>query len=280
MIYGDLRSSYSPQGREYVTRWNPQTVPLVSSGSPLAGLGGSQSPLAAALLGAPVGAIGGGLPGTGTGYGGKLGAIGSALGLATGTPLGAVGNAIGTGFDVRNANNALDTTRQANSHLTAPSLGLGAYASGFLNNATFGMLGTPVGDSMIESAVTGVSMPGVPNQAPEPDAIAAAQAGGGGGGGYSDNGGGSGFDGGAGGYGAGGSDGPGGGFGGEGNGGNAWAKGGHVTKDRLIGPDPIGPDDGYGQLDHGEYVVKASDVKRLGGPNATRKKLAELLARK
>lgn len=43
-----------------------------------------------------------------------------------------------------------------------------------------------------------------------------------------------------------------------------WAKGGKVTKDKLIGKDPKGPDDGYGALDHGEYVIKASVAKSLG----------------
>lgn len=43
-----------------------------------------------------------------------------------------------------------------------------------------------------------------------------------------------------------------------------WSKGGKVTKDKLIGKDPKGPDDGYGALDDGEYVIKASVVKSLG----------------
>ena len=46
--------------------------------------------------------------------------------------------------------------------------------------------------------------------------------------------------------------------------GPGWAKGGKVTKDKLIGKDPKGPDDGYGALDDGEYVIKASVVKSLG----------------
>lgn len=46
--------------------------------------------------------------------------------------------------------------------------------------------------------------------------------------------------------------------------GPGWAKGGKVTKDKLVGKDPKGPDDGYGALDDGEYVIKASVVKSLG----------------
>lgn len=302
MIYGDIRSSFSPKGREYVTRWNPQSVPVVSGGSPVSGLGGSDSPLASALMGSPIsqttggrddskdnsgefsatasdstkgsttGAIGspnaasflgGGFPGMGYGYGGKLGAIGSVAGLVSGAPLGLVGNAVGTAFDVRNANNALTTTKENNPHLSAPSLGMKAYGSGFLNNATFGLLGQSVGDSMIESAITDVQTPGVPGYAPDPDEFAAAQGGGGNVGGYTDGGYASPTD-----------------AGNMPSDGNFFNKGGHVTRDRLAGPNPPGPDDGYAALDAGEFVIKASDVKKLGGPDKTRKRLAELLASK
>jgi len=304
MQYGGLRSTYAPTGKEYVTRWNPLAAALAGNplteqpqtGAPKPGEFGSgmasgaesggrddtdksfKDSIEGSVTGQTTGAMGAGTPGLGSGWGGKAGAIGTGLGLASGLGgLGVLGNAVGTAVDVNNANNALGVSRANNPSMSAPNLGFGAWASGMLNNSTFGAFGTPVGDSMVESAINGVSMPGVPNQAPEPDALAAAQAGGYG---YSDNGGGSGFDGGAGGYGAGGNDGPGGGYGGGGNGGNAWANGGYVTKDRLIGPDPVGPDDGYGQLDHGEFVIKASDVKRLGGPDETRKRLAKLLAGK
>jgi len=57
-----------------------------------------------------------------------------------------------------------------------------------------------------------------------------------------------------------------------------YAKGGHVTRDRLHGPNPPGPDDGYAALDAGEYVIRAADVKRMGGPDRTRQMLAKLLA--
>ena len=52
--------------------------------------------------------------------------------------------------------------------------------------------------------------------------------------------------------------------GGDGGGDGGWAKGGRVTKDRLRGPNPKGPDDGYGALDHGEYVITGAAGKRLG----------------
>lgn len=43
-----------------------------------------------------------------------------------------------------------------------------------------------------------------------------------------------------------------------------WANGGYVTKNRLVGRNPEGPDDGYGALQDGEYVIKASSVKKYG----------------
>jgi len=52
---------------------------------------------------------------------------------------------------------------------------------------------------------------------------------------------------------------------GEGGGGpgtGGWAKGGLI--DNLTGPDPAGPDDGYGKLQVGEYVIKKSAVKKYG----------------
>lgn len=68
----------------------------------------------------------------------------------------------------------------------------------------------------------------------------------------------------------GGSGGDGGGDGGGGDGGSGggdgggWANGGMVTKDRLSGPNPAGPDDGYGALDDGEFVLTAEAVKKMG----------------
>ena len=58
------------------------------------------------------------------------------------------------------------------------------------------------------------------------------------------------------------------GFGGDGSAGASvsgtpgWAKGGLV--DRVAGPDPAGPDDGYGKLKVGEYVIKKSSVNKYG----------------
>lgn len=59
-----------------------------------------------------------------------------------------------------------------------------------------------------------------------------------------------------------GSDGSGGGFGG--GSGDGYAKGGKVTKNRLRGPNPKGPDDGYAALDEGEYIINAKAAKRIG----------------
>ena len=46
--------------------------------------------------------------------------------------------------------------------------------------------------------------------------------------------------------------------------GGGYAKGGQVTMDRLQGPNPMGPDDGYGGLDSGEYVINAKSVGKYG----------------
>jgi hypothetical protein len=45
---------------------------------------------------------------------------------------------------------------------------------------------------------------------------------------------------------------------------DGFAKGGKVTKNRLKGPDPKGPDQGYGALLSGEFVIKKSAVKKYG----------------
>lgn len=49
----------------------------------------------------------------------------------------------------------------------------------------------------------------------------------------------------------------------DGSSGVAWAKGGKV--DRVMGPNPKGPDDGYGALKMGEFVVKKSSAKKHMG---------------
>jgi len=43
-----------------------------------------------------------------------------------------------------------------------------------------------------------------------------------------------------------------------------YAKGGRVNKNQLTGPDPQGPDDGYGALQGGEFVVKKAAVRKYG----------------
>jgi hypothetical protein len=50
--------------------------------------------------------------------------------------------------------------------------------------------------------------------------------------------------------------------GGGGDNGGGWAQGGPVTANRLSGPNPAGPDDGYGALDAGEFVIRAPEVAR------------------
>ncbi len=44
----------------------------------------------------------------------------------------------------------------------------------------------------------------------------------------------------------------------------AYAKGGKVTPDRLMGPDPAGPDDGYAALKSGEFVLNEKSAKEIG----------------
>ena len=67
---------------------------------------------------------------------------------------------------------------------------------------------------------------------------------------------------GGGGTGPGGSQGTGGGE--EGDLGSSFAHGGMVTPDRLTGPDPAGPDDGYAALDRGEFVLRQDAAAELG----------------
>jgi len=43
-----------------------------------------------------------------------------------------------------------------------------------------------------------------------------------------------------------------------------YAKGGHVSMQHLQGPNPMGPDDGYGALKMGEYVINDKAVKKYG----------------
>ena len=43
-----------------------------------------------------------------------------------------------------------------------------------------------------------------------------------------------------------------------------YAQGGHVSMMHLQGPNPMGPDDGYGALKDGEYVINDKAVKKYG----------------
>lgn len=44
----------------------------------------------------------------------------------------------------------------------------------------------------------------------------------------------------------------------------AMAKGGKVTRDKLMGPDPAGPDDGFATLKSGEFVLNEKTAKEIG----------------
>lgn len=184
------------------------------------------------------GPTGSGLPGFGfgTNMGRALGGIGFGAGLATGASgLGLLGNLVGTGMDIYSGNQALRASGM-------PTMGPRAYFSGVLNNASFGGLGTPIGDSMIGSAVSPLENTS---------------------GGYGTGGG---ADSAYGGYGEGGSYGQSssdvGGV--TGSGGGFFNQGGMVTADRLGGPNPPGPDDGYAALDVGEHVIRADSARKLG----------------
>lgn len=110
--------------------------------------------------------------------------LGTLASAATGIPgLGFAGTALGTLGDLANANTALSVSNANNPNMNAPALGAKDFFSGLVNNASFGMLGTSIGDSMIGNAISGVSQPGVPgNAANDPDSFSSAQAGGGTGG--------------------------------------------------------------------------------------------------
>lgn len=43
-----------------------------------------------------------------------------------------------------------------------------------------------------------------------------------------------------------------------------YAQGGHVAMQHLLGPNPEGPDDGYGALKDGEFVINDKAVKKYG----------------
>lgn len=157
-----------------------------------------------------------------------FGMMGTGLGLATGGfGLGTLGSLAGRAIDTNRANNYTQ------------SLGLGRPASFFSWSSPGEQAIAAVNNEQTREANRGYAM-------------------GAGGFGLSPDSGGLGSDGSPG--------GPSGGSGGEGmgNGGNAWAEGGPVTHDRLTGPNPAGPDDGYGQLQAGEYVLRQQAANRLG----------------
>jgi hypothetical protein len=285
MIYGNLRSIYSPGGKEYVTRWNPLAAALMgeSSGAksgaemdaPKRGefgsgmSSGAESGDAGDNSGAKGGGKGENYSGTsqdgrisgpnlgGYGVGGTLSTIGSGLGLATGlTGAGLVGNAIGTGIDTARANTSIGPGGN--------QIGLGGYLSGVLNNSSFGMLGDSIGSQWGGEIgrQSSVAYGGVDPQAgydvgaPDPfgpgGTLADPY------GGVDPNAGAAG--------GVGGSTGND--FSGANNGeaglGGYYSRGGKVDANDLHGPNPPGPDDGYGGLDHGEFVLRAAAAEKLG----------------
>jgi hypothetical protein len=179
----------------------------------------------------------------GLNYGENLGAIGLVSGIPGAGPLGA---AIGTAIDTRQANETLGQFVGSIPHEQV------SYLKGLLNNATFGWLGESTAGQAMDNIE---SHPDVQRQAAAEAQIALDAFGGGGDQQYGNTGTGAP------------SPEPGGAYGYDPDGGvsqGMWADGGFVTKDRLVGPDPEGPDDGYGGLDEGEAVIPTKMVDRYG----------------
>jgi hypothetical protein len=270
--YGNDVFSYSPFGRQYVTRWNDQS-PLASalmSNSPLSS-GTAESPISGTRstgsnasgdgpqseMGAnPPGQVGEGfqvasLPSAGMTFsdfaptrGGIAATGGSILGSALAGP---IGGALG-GF--------------AAGQTAGQGIGRGAgSAIGGLLGSALGPVGTIAGSALggwLGGQSDGPSMGDFQTVSDDGSARAAAlgnlastEGGGYGGGGSpgssvgSDVGQGSGE------------------VSGEGAPGGYY-KGGHVTRDRLTGPNPPGPDDGYAALDEREFVIRQKAADKIG----------------
>lgn len=278
--YGSDVFSYSPYGRQYVTRWNDQS-PLasalmgnspLSSGtaeSPISGTKSAGGSFASGSGDGPQGEMGQNTPGpigegvqvaslpgasisfgdfapTKSGmasFGGGL--VGSALGGPIGGALGgfAAGQTAGQGLG-RGAGSAIGG-------LLGSALGpVGTIAGSALGGWLGGRADGP-GDY---SAPNGPVGPGYVdnNQTNAYSDIGLSSAGG------NTSGGGE----------------PGSSVGGDVGGGSGevsgegapggYAKGGHVTRDRLIGPNPPGPDDGYAALDEREFVIRQRAADKIG----------------
>lgn len=215
---------------------SPASSPSVNSGgfSPGSDTAGQTGVSAGSATGsgvAPAGTSGGyGIP--------NAGLLG--LGLAAiGAPPGLMG-AINTGLSVSQADNDL-------AGIGAKSLGLGQIASAALNGLTGGMLGTDVATAAAQNALgtnaaMGIGVPtGSVDMADHSDSDAAAGSGDVGTG-----------------------DAPGSDGSGDANGNGAFAKGGMITKKRLKGPNPKGPDDGTITAKAGEAVLSRGAVGLLG----------------
>ena len=192
----------------------------------------------------------------GLNYGQNLGRIGMVSGIPG---AGLLGAKIGTAIDTRQANETLGQFRGSSPHEQV------SYLEGLLNNLTFGLFGVSTAEQALDSIE---SHPDVQRQAAAEAQIALDAFGGGGDQQYGNTGTGapSPEPGGAYGYDPDGGV-SGGAYGYDPDGGvsqGMWADGGFVTKDRLVGPDPEGPDDGYGGLDEGEAVIPTKMVDRYG----------------
>ncbi len=209
--------------------------------------GGETAGISPAVKGSPIsgGRGGGGIQSAirGTTPGEWGGLAGSLMGLGAGVPgLGLLGAGLGTAYNVSDLNTQLSNIGAAPNVSWGPAFG---------SNISFGLLGTP---ARKQAAWAGTPSPfasyddpggigGLPKLQPGEVDLGAEMP-------WSDGG-----------------DGGGGGFGTPGasaeGAGTPFFEGGPVKAYMLRGPDPKGPDDGSGNLDIGEHVIKASSVKKL-----------------
>lgn len=259
-----------------ITPTPAQTPDLPVAGEPVSrGFGavdsGGDGPGASGPGGAP-----GGAPGGSASFGAAAGsavggALGAGIGAALGGAFGPAGAAFGASFGA-NAGKGVGASLGATASLgtdsdPAESEGLADAMAGFGDEGA----ATAASDAAaVAASDSGEGFGASSSSTASADAAAAAASDSGAGFGSSDATGSAAGDSGTAGSSsgdsgsAGGDSGSGGGEGGGGDGGG-WAEGGIVTADRLQGPNPAGPDDGYGGLDAGEFVVNAAATSNNRG---------------
>lgn len=287
MQYGNLRSLYSPTGKEYVTRWNPLAGALLgaqsqdmlgsppssapragefgsgrSSGSGSGGVGDTEaqngergpSDMTQGGLGAMPGGFS--LAGLAPSQGSIGNAIGSTIGSFAGGPLGGI------------AGGMLGGTTAGQSVGRAGGSAVGGVLGGLLGGPLGGLAGSFIGGNLGGAAFgDGISDPfgGAANTA-SPYGGSDPESGNDGLAGYGP--GAFGDSAGAGVSSDGSSSEAGSSSSSVGDGGASaggfYSRGGKVNAAHLMGPNPPGPDDGFGGLDHGEFVLRAAAAEKLG----------------